>query len=218
MVANFHLKYPVMANPLSLGSSVGIHRADNFEELCGACADIFKLGDDVLCEPFIENLTEYNIAVMKDKNGNIITSAIERPNASGMVLSFADKYLSKNGKKGMKKGAVSVIPSRALIESRREFNPHLTSEQEKFIRESAIRLYDGLGATGAPRIDFIGDAKTGEIWLNEINPIPGAFAFYLWEKSERKITYQELVDIILTNANCGTQNIDLKQSSSIVFK
>lgn len=213
----FNMKYPVMAKPRSLGSSVGIHRAADIDELASACVEIFKLGDDVLCEPFVENLVEYNIAVMKNKD-KIITSAIERPNASGEVLSFADKYLSKNGKKGAKKGLVSIIPSAALIESRREFNPNISADQEKFIRDGAERLFDAMGATGCPRLDFIGDSKTGEIWLNEVNPIPGAFAFYLWEKSADRITYQELVDIILANSNYTARNIDLKQSASAVFK
>jgi D-alanine-D-alanine ligase len=218
LLDDFPLKYPVMAKPLSLGSSVGVHRCGNLDELCSACVDIFKLGDNVICEPFIENLVEYNVAITKNKDGKIVTSAIEKPNASGEILSFADKYLSKNGKKGGKKGAIPVIPSRALIESRREFSPNITKEQESFIRDSAEKLFAELGATGAPRIDFIGDSKTSEIWLNEVNPIPGSFAFYLWEKSDDKITYQELVDMILANTNCSVQNIDLKQSASVVFK
>jgi D-alanine-D-alanine ligase len=218
LLADFPLKYPVMAKPLSLGSSVGIHRCGNLDDLCAACVDIFKLGDDVISEPFVENLVEYNVAITKNADGKIIQSAIEKPNASGDVLSFADKYLSKNGKKGGKKGAISVIPSRALIESRREFSPHLTPEQESFIRGSAEKLFAELGATGAPRLDFIGDGKTGEIWLNEVNPIPGAFAFYLWEQTDDKITYQDLVGMILANANQSAQNIDLKQSASAVFK
>jgi len=219
LLKKFLLKYPVMAKPLSLGSSVGIHRVENLEELAAACIDIFKLGDDAICEPFVENLVEYNVAVIKNKKGEIITSAIEKPKPKGGVLSFADKYLDDgNGKKCAKKKMVSVMPSRQLIESRREFDPKLTPEQEKFIRESATNLLAEMGGTGAPRIDFISDGNTGEIWLNEVNPIPGAWAFYLWEKAEDRITYQELVGILLHNLNYNAQNIDLKHSASIVFK
>ncbi|MDR1071974.1 MAG: hypothetical protein LBL21_05020 [Rickettsiales bacterium] len=219
LLADFPLKYPVMAKPLSLGSSVGVHRCGNFDDLCAACVDIFKLGDDVICEPFVENLAEYNIAITKNADGKIIQSAIEKPNASGDVLSFADKYLAKGGKKGgKKKGAISVMPSRELIESRHEFRPHLAPEQEVFIRGAAEKLFAELGATGAPRIDFIGDGRTGEIWLNEVNPIPGSFAFYLWEQAADKITFQELVGVILENPNRSARNIDLKQSASVVFK
>lgn len=219
ILADFPLSFPVMAKPLSLGSSVGIHRVENMDELATACIDIFKLGDSVMCEPFVENLVEYNIAVARNKNGEIIASAIERPKPKGGVLSFADKYLADGAKKKcVKKLGVSAMPSKQLIEERREFHPQLDAKQEKFIRESAIKLLSEMGGTGAPRIDFISNSKTGEIWLNEVNPIPGAFAFYLWEQSDNHVTYQELVDMILTNVNYKIQNIDLKQSSSAVFK
>jgi D-alanine-D-alanine ligase len=214
------LAYPVMVKPKSLGSSVGIHRVTNAAELEAACLDIFKLGDDALCEPFVENLVEYNIAAVKDKNGKIITSAIERPNASGEVLSFADKYLAEGGakKKGAKKAAFAVMPTMEMLVERREFSPKISAEQEQFIRESATKLLTAMGGTGAPRIDFIGNGKTGEIWLNEVNPIPGSFAFYLWVASEHRLLYQEIVDIILHNPNAQNQNIDLKQAASVVFK
>jgi len=218
LLADFPLKFPVMAKPRSLGSSVGIHKAANFDELCAACVDIFKLGDGVLCEPFVENLVEYNVAVLKNKAGEIVTSAIERPNSGGEVLSFSDKYLDKDGKKSAKKKMVSIMPSRELIESRREFDPNLTPEQEEFITHSALKLFSEMGATGAPRIDFYSNGKTGGIWLNEVNPIPGAFAFYLWERAKSRMNYQELVGTILHNLNFKAQNIDLKQSESIVFK
>jgi len=218
VLANFPMKYPVMAKPLSLGSSVGIHKVDNFDELCAACVDIFKLGDSVICEPFVENLTEYNIAVVKNKKGEIITSAIERPKPKGGVLTFGDKYLDDGTKKCAKKKVISMMPSKQLIESRREFSPNLAKEQEAFITDSAIKLFAEMGATGAPRIDFLSDGKTGEIWLNEVNPIPGSFAFYLWEVAKDRIIYQEIVDMLLFNANRKSQNIDLKQSSSVVFK
>jgi D-alanine-D-alanine ligase len=218
LLADFPLKYPVMAKPLSLGSSVGIHRADNFDELCAGVVDIFKLGDDAICEPFVENLVEYNISLIKNKSGEIITSAIERPKPKGGVLTFTDKYLDDGTKKVAKKKMISVMPSRQLIESRREFQPKLTDAQRDFIVGAATALFAEMGASGAPRIDFIGNESTGEIWLNEVNPIPGAFAFYLWEMAPERITYQEVVDTLLANANSGARNIDLKQSASIVFK
>jgi len=172
----------------------------------------------VLTEPFVENLVEYNIAVMKNADGKIITSAIERPNASGEFLSFKDKYLDGGKKKAVKKKAVAIMPSQQLINSRREFNPSLAPAQESFIRESAVKLFAELGATGCPRIDFNSNGMTGEIWLNEVNPIPGAMAFYLWAQAKPAISYQELANIILANANRRTDNIDLKQAASVVFR
>ncbi|MDR1027021.1 MAG: hypothetical protein LBL46_01240 [Rickettsiales bacterium] len=217
LLNDFALPFPVMAKPLSLGSSVGIHKCANAAELEAAVVEIFKLGDDCIAEPFVENLVEYNIAVMKNKSGEIITSAIEKPAPKGQMLTFADKYLADGAKKkGMKKGAVAAMPSWQLIESRRIFSPDLSASDEAQIRDDAARIFAELGATGTPRIDFISDGR--EIWLNEINPIPGAFAFYLWAKSEHKMNYPELVETILANTNFDATNIDLKQSASKVFK
>jgi len=223
IMADVTVKFPVMAKPRSLGSSVGIHKCEDAAELAAACINIFKLNDDVLIEQFVPNLVEYNIAVIKNKKGDIITSAIERPNPNGNVLSFADKYMSDGGKKkGIKKGAkgLSIMPTQELLTARREYHPeNLTAAQEKFIRESAAKLFAHMGATGSPRIDFLSDAKTGEVWLNEVNPIPGSFAFYLWAAAlTGPLDYQEIVSTLLHNANFKAQNIDLKHSGSIVFK
>lgn len=223
ILAGFDMKFPVMAKPRSLGSSVGIHRCENIDNLMAACINIFKLGDDALIEPFVENLVEYNIAAVRGTDGRVLTSAIEKPNPKGNVLSFADKYLSDGGKKKgvkLKGGKLSVMPTQELLQSRREYHPAgLTAKQEKFIRESAAALYTHLGAAGSPRIDFIANGKTGEIWLNEVNPIPGSFAFYLWAASiDNPMSYQELVSVILHNVNSRAQNIDLKHSGSVVFK
>jgi len=215
ILADFALPFPVMAKPRSLGSSVGIHRCENIDDLAAACINIFKLGDDALVGPFVPNLEEYNIAVIKNESGEILTSVIERPTSGdGKALSFADKYLGDGGKK--KKKAVSVMPTRALIESRREFSPKLTPAQESQITDSAVKLFTNLGACGCPRIDFISNGKTGEIWLNEANPIPGSFAFYLWQ--QKGINYQQIVDMLLANLNYSGGSVDLKQAGAVVFK
>ena len=215
------VSYPLCAKPANLGSSVGVCKVSNKEELSSALLDIFKMDNTAILEPFVENLIEYNIAVMKNLDGEIITSVIESPNNENTFLSFKDKYLSENGAK--KKGLnISAMPSDELIESRRKFQPTLTKKQEDFITQSAKSLFDFMGATGNPRIDFLSNKKTGEIWLNEVNPIPGAFAFYLWQNSTHHISYTELIDIIIEN---GFKNYDkrqyeinLKTSDSSIFK
>ncbi|MDE6224213.1 MAG: D-alanine--D-alanine ligase, partial [Alphaproteobacteria bacterium] len=193
LLKNIKISYPLCAKPANLGSSVGVCKVTNKEELSSALLDIFKMDNKAILEPFVENLVEYNIAVMKNLNDEIITSVIESPNNDNTFLSFKDKYLSENGAK--KKGLnISAMPSDELIESRRKFAPKLTKTQEDFIIHSAKTLFSFMGATGNPRIDFLSNAKTGEIWLNEVNPIPGAFAFYLWQNSEYNISYTELID------------------------
>ncbi|MGN0929584.1 MAG: D-alanine--D-alanine ligase [Alphaproteobacteria bacterium] len=221
MLKDIKVSYPLCAKPANLGSSVGVCKVTNKEELSSALLDIFKMDNKAILEPFVENLVEYNIAVMKNLDGEIITSVIEMPNNDNSLLSFKDKYLSENGAK--KKGLnISAMPSDELIESRRKFAPKLTKEQEDFITQSAKTLFAFMGATGNPRIDFLSNGKTGEIWLNEVNPIPGAFAFYLWQNSTYNISYTELIDIVIENGfrnyDLRQKEINLKTSDSLIFK
>jgi D-alanine-D-alanine ligase len=154
-------------------------------------------------------------------DGKIITSTIETPLNKNDYLDFKDKYLASNGCK--KTAPVKLaVPSEGLLSMGREFEPKLSKNARDFIENSAKKLFEYMGATGNPRIDFLCNSKTGKIWLNEVNPIPGSFAFYLWEKSKHRINYSKLVDIIITNGFKNFENknlhIDLKYSSSVIFK
>lgn len=215
------IKYPVFIKPANLGSSIGISKANNIDELHSALLTVFKLDTKAIIEPFVENLKEYNVAVMKNLDGEIITSTIETPLNKNDYLDFKDKYLSTSGTK--KTGPVKLaVPSEGLLSMGREFEPKISKNTRDFIENSAKKLFEYMGATGNPRIDFLCDSKTGEIWLNEVNPIPGSFAFYLWEKSKHRINYSKLIDIIITNGFKNFENknlhIDLKSSSSVIFK
>ncbi len=221
LINDLTLDYPVFIKPANLGSSIGIYKASNQKELTTSLLEVFKIDDEVIIEPYVENLVEYNIAVMKNNAGEIITSVIEQPNNKDDYLTFEDKYLSSDSSK-KKVANITAIPSDELIESRRIFKPTLSKEQETFIITSAKKLFQTMGATGSPRIDFLSNKKTGEIWLNEVNPIPGANAFYLWQNSDYNINYTELIDIMIENGiknyKKKEKNIDLKISSSVIFK
>ena len=218
---NIKIKYPVFVKPANLGSSVGISKANNKKELEAAILNVFKLDNTVMIEPFVPNLKEYNVAVMKNLDGEIITSVIESPIEKHEFLDFKDKYLASDGAK--KTGPAKLaVPTEGLLSMGREYAPKITNEMKDFIENSAKKLFEYMGATGNPRIDFLCDSKTGELWLNEANPIPGAFAFYLWERSKYKINYTKLVDIIIQNGfknfDARQKSIDLKTSASVIFK
>ena len=216
---NLKINYPVCLKPVNLGSSVGVYKVTNKDELNSAILSIFKIDSEIIVEPFVENLKEYNIAIILNKEGEIITSAIETPTNKNSVLTFTDKYLSK---KGAKKTSMKLaLPDSKILEARREFNPTLTKEQETFIKDSVTKLFSYMNATGNPRIDFLSNSKTGELWLNEVNPIPGSFAFYLWEKSKYKLNYTELISLIIENGfknfRSKTKSINLINSNSKIF-
>lgn len=221
MTKGIKIKYPAFVKPANLGSSVGISKVKNKSELQSAMLNVFKLDNQVIIEPFVENLKEYNVAVMKNLNGEIITSVIESPVEKHEFLDFKDKYLASDGAK--KTGPAKLaVPSEGLLSMGREYAPKMPKKMKDFIENSAKKLFEYMGATGNPRIDFLCNSKTGKIWLNEVNPIPGAFAFYLWERSQHKINYTKLIDIIIQNGfknfDVRQKNIDLKTSASVIFK
>lgn len=177
--------YPACIKPSHLGSSIGVAKVNNAQEAQASLPAIFRYDDCAIAEPFVENLVEYNVAVMR-KDGELVTSAIERPKTTDELLDFKQKYLSGgDNKAGRKTGSKTPgTISEGMLSLTRELNPDLLVEARKNIQFFARLMFDALDGTGAPRIDFIGNSKTGEIWMNEVNPMPGSFGYFLWEASQ----------------------------------
>lgn len=192
------LSFPVIVKPLHLGSSIGVARASTVEEARGALSVIFRLDTHAIIEPFVENLVEYNLAVRNGKRG-IVTSAIERPKSDRELLDFKAKYLaggagSKSGSK--QPGAIS----QGMLSLTRELNPALAPDLDRKIRDWAVECFAAVYGTGAPRIDFLCNGKTGEVWLNEVNPCPGSFGYFLWEASAEPMLFSELLSVLIDEA------------------
>jgi len=192
------LDFPVIVKPLHLGSSIGVARASTVEEARGALSVIFRLDTHAIIEPFVENLVEYNVAVRNGKGG-IVTSAVERPKSDRELLDFKAKYLaggagSKSGSK--QPGAIS----QGMLSLTRELNPALAPDLERKIRNWATQCFAAVYGTGAPRIDFLCNGITGEVWLNEVNPCPGSFGYFLWEASAEPMLFSELLSLLIDEA------------------
>ena len=81
----------------------------------------------------------------------------------------------------------------------RKIPADLTEEERTAIEKMAVKTFRVLGCNGVARIDCMIDKSTGEIFVNEINTIPGSLSFYLWEPSGVSYTemLNELIDIAL---------------------
>jgi D-alanine-D-alanine ligase len=191
------VSFPAIAKPNHLGSSIGVAKVDDFEELEAVLPQIFKLDPVVIVEPYVANLAEYNIAVGKS-SGRLRTSAIERPKRVDELLDFKQKYLSGGTKKTATKQPGQS--SQGMLSLTRDLNPELPAPAEAHIRSWAERAFDAAAGTGAPRIDFLSNAATGEFWLNEINPCPGSFGFFLWEAANPPILFTELLTGLIEEA------------------
>lgn len=174
------ISYPVIVKPVNLGSSVGIKVARDRDGLREALEYAFEFGQKVLVERAITNLREINCAVLGDYE-SAQASECEEPISGDEILSYEDKYVagSKTGSEGMRT-------------ARRELPAKLEPELREQIRTLAVDTFRVLNCNGVSRIDFMIDKDNGQVYVNEINPIPGSLAFYLWEAVGKP--YAELLD------------------------
>lgn len=171
--------YPVIVKPANLGSSVGIGRAANREQLISRVEDAEKYSTRIIVEHMVENLKEINCSVLGDCD-EYQTSVCEEPIKSGEILSYEDKYM------GGTKGAKGMQASQKRIPADL---PEQMSERIRFLAGETFRV---LSCHGVSRVDVIVDADTNDIYVNEINTIPGSLSFYLWEASG--ISFDKLMD------------------------
>ncbi len=192
--------YPVIVKPVNLGSSIGISKAENRTELYDSLETAFQYAAKVLVETAVQNLKEINCSVLGDYE-KAEASECEEPVSSDKILTFTEKYIgdgSSKGAKGAKGGVKSSGGSKGMATLKRKIPADITSEQRDTIRSLAVKAFKCLGCGGVSRIDFMMDTKTGNIWLNEINTIPGSLSFYLWEPLDVK--YTELLDKMIALA------------------
>ncbi|MFC3053713.1 D-alanine--D-alanine ligase [Kordiimonas pumila] len=187
--------WPLIIKPCNLGSSVGVGKANDIDSLVACLMTAFRMDSEAIIEPFVENLTEYNIACRRGEQGMVETSAIERPLSKAELLDFKNKYLAGGTVGGPK---LDSGPSEGMASLNRELNPaELTAEQEAFIRNSAADVFDLLDLAGSVRVDFLCNSKTGELWLNEVNTVPGSFAYFLWEAAAKPINFLQLTTAVV---------------------
>lgn len=175
--------YPVIVKPIDLGSSVGIRKALDRAELSDAMDYAFQFAHKVLVERAVEHLKEINCSVLGDFD-EAQASECEEPVSSDRILTYEEKYLKKGGSKG--EGSDGMASLSRIIPA------NISEEERAFVRETAVKAFQALDCCGVSRIDFMMDSATREIWINEINTIPGSLAFYLWEPMGVK--YTELLD------------------------
>lgn len=166
--------YPVIVKPVNLGSSVGISKAGDRDALQTALDEAFGFSARVLVEKAVENLREINCSVLGDAV-EAIPSVCEEPVNSDEILSYKDKYLS-GGKSGSKtEGGMSSLKRRCPAD--------IPEELRDRVQTLAVQTFQALGCSGVSRIDFLNDRESGDLYINEINTIPGSLSFYLWEEA-----------------------------------
>ncbi|WP_352418962.1 D-alanine--D-alanine ligase family protein [Proteiniborus sp.] len=195
-----NLGYPVFVKPANLGSSVGITKAKDKKELIDSIEIAIRYDRKIIVEKSVENPREINCAVM-GYDDNVKASLCEEPVGWKELLTYEDKYISSNSK-GSKSGG-------------RNIPADLPEEKTKLIQETAKKAFMAIDCRGNARIDFLLDQE-GNVFVNEINTLPGSVAYYLWEPMgiNFKDLVSELIDIALAahkekNENMYSYDVDL---------
>ena len=178
-------KYPVIVKPINLGSSVGISIAKDKKELVSSIENAFEYSRKILVEKAIKNLKEINCSVVGDYE-SAKASECEEPVKTDEILSYKDKYIS-GGKKG---GAQKSMNASVL-----KLPADIDKKTKARIQELALKTFDVLGCSGVIRIDFMIDKDTNEIYVNEVNTIPGSLSFHLWKATD--LSYTKLLDELI---------------------
>lgn len=170
------LGFPIFVKPANAGSSVGISKAKNIEELEAACKKAFEHDKKLVLEEGVIGM-EVEVAVMG--NEEPVASVVGEVVPCNEFYDYDAKYLANESE--------LHIPAR------------LSEDKLSAVQAAAINAYRALGCSGFTRVDFFVRTSDGEIMLNEPNTIPGFTSISMYPKlfAASGIPYSELLDKLL---------------------
>lgn len=198
---------PYIVKPRFGGSSIGIEVAEDWDTVKALVSQSPYFGSGGVVEPFVAGSRDLQIGVRTYPQLEL--SAIEAParEEGGAIYGYAQKYLAWGGE----------------VSSGRELPARIPAETEERIRSLARTVATVTGIRGIARIDFL--ERDGEVWVNEINTIPGSMAAYLWTDPPR--TRQELFGDLVAEAwakparvfsTAGSDGTALRNAGTIASK
>jgi len=175
------LTYPVFVKPANLGSSVGISKAHNRKELGPAIEEAAKFDRKIVIEQ--------GVGGKKDKAREIECAVLgnDEPAASVPGEIVPGKEFYDYTAKYVDEGSQLIIPAK------------LTKAETKRVQELAVAAFQAVDCSGLARVDFLMDPKTGKIFMNEINTMPGFTAISMYPKlwGASGLAYADLIDRLI---------------------
>lgn len=170
------LKYPMFIKPSNSGSSVGISKANNQEELENAIIEASKFDKKILIEEGIDG-REVECAVLG--NEEIKSSCVGEIKAADEFYSYDAKYKNQESK--------TLIPA------------NISEEKSKEIQKLAIKAFKAIDGKGLSRVDFFIEKDTEKVYINEINTLPGFTSISMYPKlfEQVGVGYTELLDKLI---------------------
>ncbi|MCC6189700.1 MAG: D-alanine--D-alanine ligase [Anaerolineales bacterium] len=171
--------FPIFTKPANLGSSVGVVKAHDPAELLAALRESARYDRRVLVEPAV-NARELEVSVLG--NADPLASVVGEVVPVNEFYDYDAKYIDE--------GSALLIPA------------PVPAETAEAARRYAVQAFQAIDAAGLARVDYLLDRDTGQLYLNEINTLPGftSISMYpkLWEASG--LGYTELIDRLLALA------------------
>ncbi len=183
--------FPCIIKPDTLGSSIGIQIVKNSGEYVEKANRALTFDEVCIVEPLLDNFKEINCSVMRVQ-GEICCSQIEEVNRNDAIYSFADKY-EKSGK----------------LHVAQKISHTLSDTQVEKIYEISKKIYENFRFLSVIRIDFI--VCKNQVYVNEINSIPGSLAYYLWEYD----SFLQYLEVLMQE---GLKNYTKQQSRITHFE
>ena len=175
---NQKLNYPLFIKPSRSGSSVGVNKAENREELKEDIIEAFKYDSKVIIEQGIKG-KEVECAVLGNSKIGVEASRVGEILSAEDFYTFDAKYENQNSK--------TVIPA------------SITEKQQEEIRELAKKAFKAIDGNGLSRVDFFVEENTGKVYLNEINTMPGFTNISMYPKlmEDFGYSYSSLLDKLI---------------------
>jgi D-alanine-D-alanine ligase len=176
---------PYIVKPRFGGSSIGIEIVEDLATARGLAKQNVHLSAGAVIEPYRPDLYDLNVAVVNYPEFR--TSQIEKPLRPGddSFYSYQDKYLHETG--------ISRAP--------REMPAPISDELAGRIRALAAEVSDLLGLASLARLDFLSDGQ--EVFVNEVNNMPGAMSLYLWPDESPSELLLNALDEAVANSTAG---------------
>lgn len=168
--------FPVFIKPSNSGSSVGVNKAENKEELKEYIKYAGKFDKKILVEKGIQG-KEVECAVLG--NENVIASCVGEIRPADKFYSYDAKYQNEDSK--------TTIPA------------NLDENVSSKIKKLAVKAFEAIDGKGLSRVDFFVEDKTNQIYINEINTLPGFTKISMYPKlfEAEGIQYNELLDKLI---------------------
>ncbi len=174
---NRTLRYPSFVKPAHLGSSIGISRVSDPKDLLNAIEVATHYDDRVLVEEAVQNLIEVTLPVMG--NDEPQPALLEKPMTKVEdFFDFNTKYM-QGGKKGKGGAKSSEQGAQGYSQVPADLPKALYAKAESV----GLSVYKALGCSGMARIDMLIDSEKGEVYYNEVNPLPGSLYVHNWNKA-----------------------------------